>query len=567
MVNNKVWRTVGYPTICAYAMQGFADALFVPLAATIFLDYGIKSEATGIILAASQLSSLVLTAPLSMLADVFRCHKKAYVASRLLYSLSAGAMPLLLWQFVDGRLAHVSKTVWYVCLLVVMAVQGTLKSQAMTLQDANVLELLEPVGLRTYYGRVRLWTSLGRATGAFCGGPIYAELGGQLLGGQLAALAWFVGSVILAAIAPLQRFSFRFEEPAEKDEEQREPLLRVESAQSDDDGGGGGGGGVGVGDVGNGDEGQEGQNQPNADMQEDDVPEQQLDVSMDDGDEASVPLTNLAGDYRSERRREKKKSPLVALLCSPRLAFLFVIAAVNGIAGATFDYYVVAYARKSLGADGWVCALITTASTVGNVPGFFFAPVVLRNLGPRTMVAASMSLAILRCVSYALLRPSTVNWVIPISLLHGIQFSFFWTGGMELAAKCAGKRTGVAGTVQALFQGAYFGVGATAGLALGGYLYEEYSPIVMFEVKVVVLVFALALLLVGELIVWLLRRRRHQRRRNAAAGTGVPDVVAASASSSSLHSDADSEDTDTNDPSSAETAEETRARVMSDALP
>ena len=138
---------------------------------------------------------------------------------------------------------------------------------------------------------------------------------------------------------------------------------------------------------------------------------------------------------------------------------------------------------------------------------------------------------------------------------------------MELAAKCAGKRTGVAGTVQALFQGAYFGVGATAGLALGGYLYEQYSPIVMFEVKVVVLVFALALLLVGELIVWLLRRRRHQRRRNAAAGTGVPDVVAASASSSSLHSDADSEDTDTDDPSSAETAEETRARVMSDALP
>ena len=197
----------GAATAGAYWTQGFADALFVPLSATVFSDYGVSATRTGIILAVSQLSSLLLTAPASVLADAYDCHRSTYIAARVLYAFAAGCMPLLLWLYTNGPLAHVGPACWAALLLVVMTLQGTFKSQAMALLDANVLAVLEPLGLRTHYGRVRLFTSLGRATGAVCGGPIYAELGGELFGGRLAATAWFAGSVVLALLGPFQHFA------------------------------------------------------------------------------------------------------------------------------------------------------------------------------------------------------------------------------------------------------------------------------------------------------------------------------------------------------------------------
>ena len=495
----------GAATAGAYWTQGFADALFVPLSATVFSDYGVSATRTGVILAVSQLSSLLLTAPASVLADAYDCHRSTYIAARVLYAFAAGCMPLLLWLYASGPLAHVGPACWAALLLVVMTLQGTFKSQAMALLDANVLAVLEPLGLRTHYGRVRLFTSLGRATGAVCGGPIYAELGGELFGGRLAATAWFAGSVVLALLGPFQHFALgsKCAKPAAVEDAEAPLLAPVADSgnvDSDDDGGADA-------DV---DVSRRRERVPSiADPVEAAAAVAELisrPVVLDDDDGADVMVTAPAPDEPTDGDSDggggggggdglpgpPARSPLVTLMREPKLAFLFTLAAVNGIAGATFDYYVVAYARQKLGADGWVCGLITSAATVGNVPGFFFAPMMVRWLGPKWMISTSMAIAVTRCVFYTQLTRATVFLVVPISLLHGVQFSMFWSGGMELAVALSNAR--VAGTVQALFQGAYFGIGATLGLALGGYLYEARGPVFMFQVKAAVLVAALCVL-------------------------------------------------------------------------
>ena len=128
---------------------------------------------------------------------------------------------------------------------------------------------------------------------------------------------------------------------------------------------------------------------------------------------------------------------------------------------------------------------------MATILGFWAGAWLLRVLGPQAMLVGAMVLGGVRCALYPLLTHDTRWFVLLIQALHGCQWALLWNGGVQLAKQLAPPSRQA--SAQGLFNAAYFGVGASAGLALGGVLYSAVGPHGMFWWKGVIVAAALAL--------------------------------------------------------------------------
>jgi PPP family 3-phenylpropionic acid transporter len=133
---------------------------------------------------------------------------------------------------------------------------------------------------------------------------------------------------------------------------------------------------------------------------------------------------------------------------------------------------------KSLGASSSIQGLSVFASSILEIPFFIFSAVLIKKFSSRVLMQFSFVILIIRLILISLLKDP--NWGVAIQLLHGIFFSTFWAGGVNYASEIAPK--GLSASAQALFGASFFGLGGILGALLGGWLFVQISPVIMFQV-------------------------------------------------------------------------------------
>jgi PPP family 3-phenylpropionic acid transporter len=85
-----------------------------------------------------------------------------------------------------------------------------------------------------------------------------------------------------------------------------------------------------------------------------------------------------------------------------------------------------------------------------------------------------------------------------IQLLHGFTVPAIWAAGISFVAETAPPGLGT--TAQGIFAGVLTGLGAATGAYLGGVIFQNFGPVVMFRTFACVLS-------VSFLLLWLLEKR------------------------------------------------------------
>ena len=156
--------------------------------------------------------------------------------------------------------------------------------------------------------------------------------------------------------------------------------------------------------------------------------------------------------------------------------WLFLITLfISGVGLSTAHSFLFLY-MEDLGASqslmGWALAV----ATISELFIFFYSGRLLDRWGTRKILIATLIFHIVRLVGYSLTR--TPEIVLLIQLLHGPTFSLIWVAGVSYANQIAPK--GMGATAQGLLSATYFGLGATGGGLIGGYLYEHIGPFQMY---------------------------------------------------------------------------------------
>jgi PPP family 3-phenylpropionic acid transporter len=149
---------------------------------------------------------------------------------------------------------------------------------------------------------------------------------------------------------------------------------------------------------------------------------------------------------------------------------------------------------SDLGASETLMGISLTVATLSEIPVFFFSAPLLRKFGARGLLLFSLIAYIVRMFAYTLMPP--VWLVLPINLLHGLTFSALWVAGVSYANEVAPK--GMGATAQGLFTGMSMGLGAAAGAILGGTLYDNFGPNVMFRTAAAIVLVGLIFFIVAE---------------------------------------------------------------------
>eukprot|EP01065_Artemidia_motanka_P047151 TRINITY_DN7313_c0_g1_i1.p1 TRINITY_DN7313_c0_g1~~TRINITY_DN7313_c0_g1_i1.p1 ORF type:complete len:465 (+),score=88.16 TRINITY_DN7313_c0_g1_i1:114-1508(+) len=161
---------------------------------------------------------------------------------------------------------------------------------------------------------------------------------------------------------------------------------------------------------------------------------------------------------------------------------------------------------EELGAPKALLGLSVTVSVVFEVPIFQKARTALKYLGARGLLCVALLCQCTRFVGYSLL---TNPWfVLPLEPLHGITFACFCTAAVTEVHNTAppGTETAAQGVLSAVI----FGLGPLVGTSVGGYVYDAFSPAILFRGYAAVLATVLCVNLVDLLLI----------RRAAAASAG-----------------------------------------------
>ncbi|KAI9305740.1 major facilitator superfamily domain-containing protein [Cunninghamella echinulata] len=107
---------------------------------------------------------------------------------------------------------------------------------------------------------------------------------------------------------------------------------------------------------------------------------------------------------------------------------------------------------------------------------------------------------VIRCIGYTLLSPdqlSTNVLALVLQTLHGIGFGIFWaTAVSEIDGFFPPEQRSVA---QGILGALHAGLGTGLGALIGGYLYDYYSPIFLFQTSAFLCIISIGIFSVGRL--------------------------------------------------------------------
>lgn len=145
-----------------------------------------------------------------------------------------------------------------------------------------------------------------------------------------------------------------------------------------------------------------------------------------------------------------------------------------GVANNSLNHFLGVYVKDMGGGE----QLVGTAASLGvitELPVMFFSGYLLKRFGSRSMLGISFAVFSLRFLVYSIL-PSP-EWIIPVALMHGFSFGFYWVGSVTTSNELAPAE--LKSTSQGLMMGV-INLANVTGSFINGQLYDAVGPSRLF---------------------------------------------------------------------------------------
>ena len=159
-----------------------------------------------------------------------------------------------------------------------------------------------------------------------------------------------------------------------------------------------------------------------------------------------------------------------------------------GVASSGMHTFVGILIKEIGGGEGLV-GLSAGVGVLSELPIMLFSPVMVKRYHPRKLLGISFILYTLRLFLYGVM-PST-NWVLPLSLLHGVSFGLYWVSSVAYANKIAPDN--LKGTAQGVLI-AIISLSSMLGGLLSGWIFDTLGTATLFRIYSLFGVFALFIL-------------------------------------------------------------------------
>lgn len=176
----------------------------------------------------------------------------------------------------------------------------------------------------------------------------------------------------------------------------------------------------------------------------------------------------------------------------PSVLIFSVIVFLSGFGSGVIDAFL--FLRlKQLGGSGLVMGLSRFITCAAEVPMFQVAGPLHKKYGTWIILAVTQLAFVLRFTYYAFL---TNPWaVLPCEVLHGLTFATMWSVACTYANLISPPECH--STMQALLEGLHWGFGSGMGALVGGFVYDNWGAVWLFEASAILSVFSLALSIVA----------------------------------------------------------------------
>lgn len=152
---------------------------------------------------------------------------------------------------------------------------------------------------------------------------------------------------------------------------------------------------------------------------------------------------------------------------------------------------------KQLEGSGLVMGLSRFITCAAEVPMFHFAGKLQKKYGTWKMLVLTQAAFVLRFTYYSFL---TNPWaVLPCEVLHGLTYATTWSVSCTFINTISPPQC--RSTMQAMLEGLHWGFGGGMGALVGGYLYDHYGAVRLFEVSALLSLFSLTLAMLATVFV------------------------------------------------------------------
>ena len=160
----------------------------------------------------------------------------------------------------------------------------------------------------------------------------------------------------------------------------------------------------------------------------------------------------------------------------PSVLIFAIVVFLSGFGQGAIESYLFLY-LKELGGKGLVMGIARFITCVAEVPMFHIAGKLQQQYGTWAMITLTQLAFVIRFLYYTLIiNPWTV---LPCELLNGLTFAVTWSVSCTYANMISPP--GCEAVVQALLEGLHFGLGYGSGAVVGGFIYEYYGGIRLFQ--------------------------------------------------------------------------------------
>lgn len=214
----------------------------------------------------------------------------------------------------------------------------------------------------------------------------------------------------------------------------------------------------------------------------------------------------LAALLRLPALAERRAAPLFdgfrVVLHSRPTALLLLIAFVLSVGAALINTYL-GVRIEEVGGSASQVGLAFAIASASELPVIALSGWLLDRLGAPRLVGMAIVVYLVRFISFSTM--SVPEWLLPMQALHGLSYGAFLMASVILVHRLAGQQH--AATAQSLLTAVSMGLGTITGALVGGAFLDVIGTEGLFRAAAVLMVFTLAVLILGNRAVGLDRPR------------------------------------------------------------
>ena len=154
---------------------------------------------------------------------------------------------------------------------------------------------------------------------------------------------------------------------------------------------------------------------------------------------------------------------------------------------------------EDLGGGTTLIGLAFAVSAASELPIIALGGKLLSRFGPTRLITLSLVVYTARFILLSVITEPV--WILPVQALHGLSFGAFLMASVTLAYRLAGPTQ--AATARALLTAMSYGFGSITGALVGGALLDRIGTEGLFRGAAVMMVFTMAVLLIGNRVIGL----------------------------------------------------------------